>query len=81
MGYDKVVNAKKYEVKFPKGTDKAIVNKLAEICRQIVLEDKSYAEVLGVYFAQPFYRDAEQMNREDPEEVKALAKEFTADLN
>ena len=81
LGYDKVVNAKKYEVKFPKGTDKAIVNKLAEICRQIVLEDKSYAEVLGVYFAQPFYRDAEQMNREDPEEVKALAKEFTADLN
>lgn len=72
QGYDKVVTAKKYEVKFPKGTDKAIVNKLAEICKGIVLEDASYAEVLKVYFAQPLYRDAEQMNREDPEEVKEL---------
>ena len=72
LGYDKVVTAKKYEVKFPKGTDKAIVDKLAEICRQVVLEDESYAEVLKVYFAQPLYRDAEQMNKEDPEEVKEL---------
>ena len=51
-----MVNSKKYEIKFPKGTDKAIVNKLAEICKDIVLNDASYAEVLGVYFAQPFYR-------------------------
>lgn len=72
LGYDKVVTAKKYEVKFPKGTDKNIVNKLAEICKDIVLNDKSYAEVLSVYFAQPLYRDAAQMNKEDPEEVKEL---------
>ncbi|MBQ3403621.1 MAG: tripartite tricarboxylate transporter substrate binding protein [Synergistaceae bacterium] len=72
LGYDKVVTAKKYEIKFPKGTDKAIVSRLAEICRQIVLEDPTYAEVLKVYFAQPLYRDAEQMNAEDPAEVKEL---------
>ena len=79
LGYDKVVTAKKYEVKFPKGTDKAIVNKLAETCRKIVLEDTSYADVLKVYFAQPLYRDAEQMNKEDPEEVKALEEGLATD--
>lgn len=72
LGYDKVVTDKKYEVKFPKGTDKAIVDKLAEVCKGIVLEDKSYADVLAVYFAQPLYRDAAQMNTEDPAEVKEL---------
>lgn len=72
LGYDKVVTAKKYEIKFPKGTDKAIVSKLAGICKDIVLNDKSYADVLKVYYAQPLYRDAEQMNKEDPEEVKEL---------
>lgn len=79
LGYDKVTIAKKYEVKFPKGTDKAIVDKLAGICKEIVLNDKSYAEVLNVYFAQPLYRDAEQMNKEDPEEVKELAAGLALD--
>ena len=72
LGYDKVVTAKKYEIKFPKGTDKAIVDKLAGICKEIVLNDPTYADVLKVYFAQPLYRDAAQMNKEDPEEVKEL---------
>lgn len=79
LGYDKVVTAKKYEIKFPKGTDKAIVDKLAGICKQIVLEDKSYGDVLKVYFAQPLYRDAEQMNKEDPEEVKELEAGLAAE--
>ena len=79
LGYDKVVTAKKYEVKFPKGTDKAIVDKLAGICKEIVLNDKSYADVLKVYFAQPLYRDAEQMNKEDPEEVKELEAGLAAE--
>ncbi|MBQ7220027.1 MAG: tripartite tricarboxylate transporter substrate binding protein [Synergistaceae bacterium] len=79
LGYDKVVTAKKYEVKFPKGTDKAIVEKLAGICKDIVLNDASYADVLKVYYAQPLYRDAEQMNREDPEEVKELEAGLAAD--
>ncbi|MCR5346393.1 MAG: tripartite tricarboxylate transporter substrate binding protein [Fretibacterium sp.] len=72
LGFDKVVTAKKYEVKFPKGTDPAIVNKLAELCRQVVVDDPSYAKVLATYFAQPLYRDAARMNVEDPAEVEAL---------
>ena len=72
MGYDKVVNEKHYEIRFPKGTDKAIVNKLAEVCKQVVVDDPSYGEVLKVYFAQPFYRDGEQMARENAAEVKEL---------
>lgn len=72
QGYDKVVTAKKYEVKFPKGTDQAIVDKLSELCRQVVEEDESFAEVLGTYFAKPLYRDAATMNTEDPAEVEAL---------
>ena len=79
LGYDKVVTAKKYEIKFPKGTNKAIVDKLAGICKEIVLNDKSYADVLKVYFAQPLYRDAEQMNKEDPEEVKELEAGLAAE--
>ena len=79
LGYDKVVTAKKYEIKFPKGTDKAIVDKLASICKEIVLNDKSYADVLKVYYAQPLFRDAEQMNREDPEEVKELEAGLAAE--
>ena len=79
LGYDKVVTAKKYEIKFPKGTDKAIVDKLAGICKEIVLNDPTYADVLKVYFAQPLYRDAEQMNKEDPEEVKELEAGLAVD--
>ncbi len=72
QGYD-VVNAKKYEVKFPKGVDQAIVDKLAAACKEVV-EDPEFAEVLKTYYAVPFYRDAETMNTEDPAEVEELKK-------
>ena len=72
QGYDKVVTAKKYEIKFPKGTDQAIVNKLSELCRQVVEDDPTFAEVLSTYYAQPLYRDAATMNVEDPAEVESL---------
>ena len=70
QGYD-VVNAKKYEVKFPKGTDPAIVNKLSELCKEVT-EDPEFAEVLKKYYAEPYYRDAATMNVEDPAEVEEL---------
>lgn len=66
-----VVTAKKYEVKFPKGTDQAIIDKLAATCKEVT-EDPAFAEVLATYFAKPFYRDAATMNTEDPAEVEAL---------
>ena len=71
QGYPDVVTAKKYEVKFPKGTDQAIVDKLSAVCKEVV-EDPEFAEVLKGYFAEPLYRDAATMNVEDPAEVEAL---------
>lgn len=71
QGYPNVVTAKKYEIKFPKGTDQAIIDKLAATCKEVV-EDPAFAEVLSTYFAQPYYRDAATMNTEDPAEVEAL---------
>ena len=72
QGYDKVVTAKKYEIKFPKGTDQAIVSKLAELCREVVENDPSFAETLASYYAKPLFRDAATMNVEDPAEVEEL---------
>lgn len=71
QGYPSVVTAKKYEVKFPKGTDQAIVDKLSAVCKEVV-EDPEFAEVLSGYFAEPLYRDAATMNVEDPAEVEEL---------
>ena len=79
LGYDRVVTAKKYEVKFPKGTPQEIVDKLAAICKEIVLNDPTFAEVLKVYYAQPLFRDAAQMNVEDPAEVKELEAGLAAE--
>lgn len=71
QGMPSVVSEKKYEVKFPKGTDPAIVAKLADVCKQVV-ESDSFKETLTRYYAEPLFRDAETMNTEDPAEVEAL---------
>ncbi|MCI7263356.1 MAG: tripartite tricarboxylate transporter substrate binding protein [Clostridiaceae bacterium] len=71
QGCPSVVTAKKYEVKFPKGTDQAIIDKLSAACKEVV-EDPEFAEVLSGYFAEPLYRDAATMNTEDPAEVEQL---------
>lgn len=72
QGYD-VVNAKKYEVKFPKGTDAAIINKLAAEIENVVVNDASYAEAVEAFYAQPYWRDAATMDAEDAAEVEELA--------
>ena len=71
QGYDKVVTAKKYEVKFPKGVDQAIVDKLAAACKEVA-ESDAFAETLKKFYAEPLWRDAETMNVEDPAEVEDL---------
>ena len=73
QGCPRVISTKKYEVKFPKGTSPVIVNKLADACKKVT-SDPEFAKVLAKYYAQPYYRDAETMNREDPEEVIDLRK-------
>ena len=75
QGYD-VVNAKKYEVKFPKGTDPAIIEYLSGLCKEVT-EDPEFAEVLSTYYAVPYYRDAATMNTEDPAEVEELKANLT----
>ena len=71
QGYDKVVSTKKYEVKFPKGVDQGIVDKLAAACKDVV-ESDAFAQTLKKFYAEPLWRDAETMNAEDPAEVEAL---------
>lgn len=71
QGYDTVVSTKKYEVKFPKGVDQGIVDKLAAACKEVA-ESDSFAATLKKFYAEPLWRDAETMNVEDPAEVEAL---------
>ena len=71
QGYPHVITAKKYTIKFPKGTNAEIVEKLASVCKEIT-ESEEFKNVLATYFAQPYFRDAATMNVEDPAEVKAI---------
>lgn len=74
QGYD-VVSSKIYEVKFPKGTDAAIVDKLSSAIEEIT-KDPSFKEELKKYYAVPYYRNAEQMNKNDEQTVEELKKYF-----
>lgn len=72
QGYD-IVSERKYEVKFPKGTDPAIIEYLSGFCKEVT-EDPWFAEVLKKQYVEPYYRDAASMNAEDTEEVQELKK-------
>lgn len=71
----KVVCSKNYEVKFPKGTDKAINDKLSKAIEEIT-KDPDFKTTLAKYYAQPYYRDAATMDKQDKEEVVKLKKYF-----
>ncbi|MDR1835724.1 MAG: tripartite tricarboxylate transporter substrate binding protein [Fusobacteriaceae bacterium] len=75
QGYD-IVCSKNYEVKFPKGTDAAIVAKLSSALEEIA-KSKEFEETLRKYYAVPFYRNAETMAKEDKAEVERLKKYIT----
>lgn len=74
QGYD-IVSSKNYEIKFPKGTDSAIVRKLSTAIKE-VSEENDFKEQLAKYYAIPFYRDAETTSKEDKEEVERLREYF-----
>lgn len=74
QGYD-VISSKIYEVKFPKGTDPAIVDKLSKAIEEIT-KDPKFKEELKKYYAVPFYRNAEEMNKADKATVAELKKYF-----
>jgi tripartite-type tricarboxylate transporter receptor subunit TctC len=72
QGYD-VVSRKLYEMKFPKGTDQAIVTKLTVALKEITM-DPSFQEKLENFHAQAFYRDPEQTGKEDLAEIQRIHK-------
>lgn len=74
QGYD-IVSSKNYEVKFPKGVDPAIVEKLSAAIKEVT-EDSTFKEQLAKYYAIPFFRNAETTSKEDKEEVERLREYF-----
>ncbi len=74
QGYD-VVQSKLYEVRFPKGTDAAIVEKLSKAIEQVTGTD-DFKATLEKYFAMPYYRDGATTVKEDTAEVELLKKLF-----
>ncbi len=74
QGYN-IVSTKNYEVKFPKGVDPRIVEKLSTAIKEVT-EDAEFKEQLAKYYAVPYYRDAETTNIEDKAEVERLREYF-----
>lgn len=74
QGYE-VVQSKLYEIRFPKGTDAAIVEKLSAAIEKAA-KSPAFAETLAKYFAQPYYRNGADTVKEDAAEVEQLKKLF-----
>ncbi|GHV34889.1 hypothetical protein FACS1894187_06440 [Synergistales bacterium] len=70
QGYQ-VSNRKLYEMKFPKGTDAAIVEKLTTTLKEIVGSVEFQAEI-EKFHAQAFYRSPEQTGKEDLAEIEEI---------
>ena len=70
QGYN-VIEPKQYEVRFPKDTDPAIEAKLSAALEKVTASPE-FAETLATYYAQPFYRNAEDTISQDKEEVETL---------
>lgn len=74
QGYE-VIQPKQYEVRLPKGTDQAIVDKLSAAIEKVVSTDE-FAETLSAYYAQPFYRNGADTVEQDLAEVENLKTLF-----
>ena len=74
QGYD-VVQSKLYEVRFPKGTDAAIVEKMSKAIEQVTGTEE-FKATLEKYFAMPYYRDGATTVKEDAAEVELLKQLF-----
>ncbi len=76
QGYQ-VSNRKLYEMKFPKGTDSVIVEKLTAALKEIT-DDATFQTEIEKFHAQAFFRTPEQTGTEDLaeiEEIRALMAE------
>lgn len=76
QGYD-VTQSKLYEVRLPKNTDKAIVEKFSAAIEKVVSTDE-FKNILATYYAEPYYRDAERTISEDLAEIERLKEMFKA---
>ena len=76
QGYD-ITQPKLYEVRLPKGTDQAIVDKLSAAIEKVTASEE-FASVLATYYAEPCYRDAATTIAEDTALVEEL-REFFAE--
>ncbi len=76
QGYD-VVQSKLYEVRLPKGTDQAVVDKMSAAIEKVSTSDE-FKEVLATYYALPYYRDSATTIAEDTTEVERLKEYFGA---
>ena len=74
QGYN-VVQSKLYEVRFPKGTDTAIVEKLTKAIEQVT-STADFKATLEKYFAMPYFRDGATTVKEDAAEVELLKQLF-----
>ena len=74
QGY-KIVVSKNYEVKLPKETNQAIIDELANEIK-VITADADFKATLAKYYAQPEFRDAATMGKDDKAEVEALKKYF-----
>lgn len=74
QGYD-IILTKKYELRFPKGTNKAIVDKLDNAIKEIT-QDPEFKDKLAKYYATPYYRNAEQTAMEDKKDITEYKKYF-----
>lgn len=70
-----IVCQKNYEMKFPKGTDQAIIDLLTAAIEKCCA-NQEYVDTLTSYHAESFYRNPDQMNTEDPASVNELASFF-----
>lgn len=74
QGFD-IVAQKSYELKFPKGTDPAIVNKLSGALEEIS-KDPDFKSALDKYCAIPVYRNGDLTVKEDTKLVDDMTKAF-----
>ena len=74
QGYN-VVQSKLYEVRFPKGTDQKIVDKLSEAIEKVTKSD-DFKKTLDTYFASPYYRNGADTKTQDAAEVETLKTLF-----
>lgn len=76
QGFD-ISFPKSYEIKFPKGTNPAIVEKMSKALEEIS-KDPDFKSSLEKYCAIPVYRDGQKTIEEDGKLVDAIVKAFAA---